>query len=163
MGFTISPMAEEDREQIIDIFNYYIANSFAAYPESEVPYEAFDIFLQMTKGYPTGKVEDEDGKIIGFGFLRVHNPMPVFSGTAEVTYFIRPEYTGKGIGKKLLHYFEEEGRKKGIRNILASISSLNPGSINFHKENGFAECGCFKGIGKKNGRLFDTVWMQKRL
>ena len=60
-------MAEEDREQIIDIFNYYIANSFAAYPESEVPYEAFDIFLQMTKGYPTGKVEDEDGKIIGFG------------------------------------------------------------------------------------------------
>ena len=163
MEFTIAPMAEEDREGIIDIFNYYVTNSFAAYPEAEFPYEAFDYFMQMSQGYPTGTVKDGSGKIIGFGFLRVHNPMPVFSETAEVTYFISEEYTGKGIGKSLLNYFEEEGKKKGIKNILASISSLNPGSINFHKKNGFTECGCFRNIGKKNGRLFDTVWMQKVL
>ena len=163
MEYTVSPITEEDRKPIIDIFNYYVANSYAAYPETEVPYETFDVFLQMTRGYPTGKVKDNNGNIIGFGFLRVHNPMPVFSETAEVTYFISKEYTGKGIGKSLLDYFEDEGRKKGIRNILASISSLNPGSIKFHQKNGFAECGCFKGIGKKNGQLFDTIWMQKPL
>ena len=163
MEFEISPISEEDRKPIIDIFNYYVANSYAAYPEAAVPYEAFDVFMQMSRGYPTGKVKDDNGEIIGFGFLRVHNPMPVFSETAEVTYFISQEYTGKGIGKRLLDYFEEEGKKKGFRNILASISSLNPGSINFHKKNGFIECGCFKSIGKKNGRVFDTVWMQKTL
>lgn len=163
MEFTIAPIVEEDRKPIIDIFNYYIANSFAAYPEAEVSYETFDVFLQMTRGYPTATVKDGNGEVLGFGFLRVHNPMPVFSETAEVTYFISEEYTGKGIGKSLLNYFEEEGKKKGFKNILASISSLNPGSINFHKKNGFTQCGCFKNIGKKNGRLFDTVWMQKIL
>lgn len=163
MEFTISPIKNEDRESIIDIFNHYVANSFAAYPETKVPYKTFDIFLQMSQGYPTGTVKDRNGKIIGFGFLRTHNPIPVFSETAEVTYFISHEHTGKGIGKSLLDYFEAEGKKKGITNILAGISSLNPRSIDFHKKNGFTECGCFKGIGKKNNQVFDIVWMQKML
>lgn len=78
MKFTISPMVKEDRDAIINIFNYYIANSFAAYPESEVPYEAYDIFMQMSQGFPTATVKDGNGEIIGFGFLRAHNPVPVF-------------------------------------------------------------------------------------
>ena len=163
MEITISPIANEDRKPIIDIFNYYIANSFAAYPESEVPYEAFDFFLQMFQGYPTGTVKNKKGGIIGFGFLHAHNPIPTFSETAEVTYFISQEYTDKGIGKNLLHYFEEEAKKKGIKNILANISSLNPRSIDFHKKNGFTECGCFRNVGKKKGKVFDTIWMQKKL
>lgn len=163
MEFRISPIVNEDREPIIDIFNYYITNSFAAYPEKEVPYDAFDFFKQMYQGYPTGTVKNNDGKIIGFGFLRPHNPMPAFAITAEVTYFISNEYTGKGIGNALLKYFEEEGKKQGIKNILASISSLNTGSIDFHKKNGFNECGRFLSVGKKNNRVFDLVWMQKML
>lgn len=163
MEFTISPITNEDKEPIIDIFNYYIANSFAAYPETEVPYEAFGFFLKMFEGYPTATVKDANGKILGFGFLRAHNPMSSFSQTAEISYFIAPEYTDKGIGTSLLNYFEEEGKKKGIHIILASISSLNPGSIRFHEKNGFAECGRFKDIGKKKGRVFDTVWMQKTI
>lgn len=163
MGFSIRPIAGEDRRDIIDIFNYYVENSFAAYPERKLPYEAFDLFLQVSRGYPTGTVTDEKGGIVGFGMLRVHNSAPVFSQTAEATYFIHHEYTGKGIGKLLLARLEKGGREMGLKNVLASISSLNPRSIAFHLENGFAECGRFKNAGKKNGRDFDTVWMQKIL
>lgn len=95
--------------------------------------------------------------------LRTHNPMPTFSRTAEVTYFIHPDYTGKGLGKKLLGFLEKGAVEKGITNILANISSLNPRSIDFHKKNGFVECGRFKNVGRKKGQLFDTVWMQKVL
>lgn len=31
MEYSIRPMAKEDREPLIDIFNYYVENSFAAY------------------------------------------------------------------------------------------------------------------------------------
>jgi L-amino acid N-acyltransferase YncA len=163
MEFTISPIANEDREPIIDIFNYYITNSFAAYPDSEVPYKAFDVFLQISQGYPTGTIKDNDRKVLGFGFLRAHNPMPAFSATAEISYFISPEHRGKGKGSTLLNYLEEGGKKQGIKNILASISSLNQRSIDFHEKNGFNGCGRFKGVGKKNGQLFDLIWMQKML
>lgn len=163
MDYSTEPISEKDRKPIIDLFNYYVENSFAAYPETSLPYEAFDMFLQTSRGYPTAAVKDNHGNLIGFGLLRSHNPMPTFSQTAEITYFIRPEHTGKGIGKKLLEYLEEEGKKRGITNILANISSLNPGSINFHKKNGFIECGRFKSVVRKKGQLFDSVWMQKML
>jgi phosphinothricin acetyltransferase len=163
MDYSISPMRHEDREAIIDIFNYYVENSFAAYPENKLPYQAFDIFLEMSKGYPTGSVRDANGEVVGFGMLRAHNPMPAFSHTAEATYFIHPDHTGKGLGMLLLAFLEKGGREKGLTTILASISSLNPGSIEFHRKNGFTECGRFRKVGRKKGHDFDTVWMQKML
>lgn len=163
MEYSIGPISTEDRESIMDIFNYYIENSFAAFPETKLPYQAFDMLLQMSRGYPSGSVRNSKGEIVGFGTLRAHNPMPVFSQTAEIAYFMHPDYTGKGLGKMLLAFLEKGGRKKGITNILASISSLNTKSIEFHKKNGFTECGRFMKVGRKNGRDFDTVWMQKML
>jgi len=163
MKYTIHPIMEDGRIPIIDIFNYYVENSFAAYPDAKVPYEAFDTFRQLSEGYPSGVIKMQNGTIVGFGMLRSYNPISVFSQTAEVTYFLHPDYTGKGLGIMLLEFFEYHGREKGITNILASISSRNPRSIAFHKKNGFVKCGCFKNAGKKRGQLIDVVWMQKTI
>jgi phosphinothricin acetyltransferase len=163
MQYTISPISNEDREAIIDIFNHYIENSFAAYPENKVSYQAFDMLLHMANGLPSGSIKDREGRIVGFGMLRPHNPVPTFSHTAEWTCFIEQDHTGRGLGEMLLRFLEKGAAEKGIRNILANISSLNPGSIRFHQRHGFIECGRFKRVGKKNGREFDTVWMQKRI
>jgi len=163
MDYFFRPITDEDREPIIDIFNHYIENSFAAYPESKVPYEAFDTFSQMTKGYPTATVKDENGNVIGFGFLRAYHPVSTFSKTADITYFISPDHTGIGIGRDLLHYLIEGGKQMGIKNILANISSLNSWSISFHIKNGFKECGRFQNICQKNGKNFDIIWMQRVL
>ena len=163
MECTISRMGAEDREPVIDIFNHYVESSFAAFPETRVPYAAYDMFLQMSGGLPTGVLRDGEGKLLGFGMLRRYNPMPAFAHTAEVSYFIAPEHTGKGLGGRLLAHLEREGLEKGITTLLAQISSLNEGSIRFHRKNGFVECGCFREVGRKHGRLFDAVWMQKTL
>jgi len=163
MEYSIRPISNEDRESIMDIFNQYVESSFAAYPENTLPYQAFDMLLHMSNGFPTGSIKDQKGRLVGFGMLRAHNPMPTFSQTAEVTYFIHPDHTGKGLGKMLLGFLEKGAVAKGITNILANISSLNPVSIRFHQRNGFIECGRFKKVGKKKGQEFDTVWMQKML
>ena len=63
----------------------------------------------------------------------------------------------------LLEYLEKAWKGRGIKNILANISSLNPRSVDCHEKNGFIECGCFKNVGRKNGRLFDILWMQKMI
>jgi phosphinothricin acetyltransferase len=161
MEYSIYPMTFEDREAVMDIFNYYVENSFAAYPENKLPDDAFDMFLTLSEGFPRGTIKDRNGKIVGFGMLRAHNPAPTFSQTAEATYFIHPDHTGKGVGRRLLDYLENGAARKGIGNILAHISSLNPNSIKFHRKNGFVECGRFRNVGRKKGREFDTVWMQK--
>lgn len=163
MKESIRPIEQQDREAVIDLFNHYVEHSFAAYPETKVPYQAFDQFLQGPAGYPKLAVVAEDGGLAGFGLLRAHHPLPAFSRAAEATYFLRPDCTGRGLGSRLLRRLEEGALACGVTTILASISSLNPASLHFHAQQGFAECGRFAGIGRKWGRDFDVVWMQKRL
>lgn len=163
MEYRISPISAADEKVVIDIFNDYVENSFAAYPEEKVPYSFFGTLMQLSHGYPSICVREQRGDIVGFGMLRAHNPMPTFSQVAEITYFIRPEHTGKGIGAAILEYLVEEAKKQNITSILASISSRNPRSIKFHEKNGFVKCGCFRNIGRKKGEAFDVVWMQRVL
>jgi L-amino acid N-acyltransferase YncA len=152
MNITLEPITKDKQKEIMDIFNYYVENSFAAYPENKLPYEIFDMFLKMCEGYPAVTANDEEGNVLGFGMLRAYNPLPTFSHAAEIGYFVKPELTGKGIGSIMFDYLVKEGKKNGITSLLASISSLNEGSINFHKKNGFTECGRFKNVCRKRGK-----------
>jgi len=161
--YTLSPVGESDRNGIVDIFNHYVEHTFAAYPEERVPYAFFDHIIGIARTYPAVAVRDADGEVAGFGLLRPHNPMPAFARTAEITCFLRPDLTGRGIGSEVLGYLETGGRERGIACILASISSLNEGSIRFHRRHGFSECGRFRNVGAKRGVLFDVVWMQKEI
>jgi L-amino acid N-acyltransferase YncA len=159
-SYSLEQMAEQHRGAVIDIFNYYIANSFAAYPEEAVGYELFDRFLDMARGYPAVVVKDASGGVVGFAFLHPYRPEGTFSRVAEVTYFIGPEHTGRGLGGMILKRFTQLAREPGIETLLASISSRNEGSLRFHSRHGFEECGRFRRIGNKFGEDFDVVWMQ---
>ncbi len=163
MDFRLEPIERADCEAIVEIFNYYIEHSFAAYPDKPVNSHFFDALMRLTDGYPTYAAKDLDGLVIGFGLLKAYNPTSTFSHTAEITYFIKPEYTGYGIGNRMLHEMIKEAITKGISTILASISSRNEGSLRFHKKHGFAECGRFKHVGYKKGEYFDIIWMQKMI
>jgi L-amino acid N-acyltransferase YncA len=164
MNLKFERMTREYGKEVMDIFNYYIENSFAAYPESKLPYEFYGMFLEMTKNYPAYVIKNGDTeKVIGFCFLRSYNPMSAFRETAEISYFIEKDEVGKGIGKEALRLLEEEAGKAGIKRLLAEISSENDQSIKFHEKNGFQECGRFHQTGKKRGRYFDVVWMEKEL
>jgi len=163
MDFSLQPISQEDREALIDIFNYYVDNSFSAYPETKVPYDFFDTLLEMAHGYPTVAVRDKNNNLIGFGMLRRYSPFSTFSQTAEISYFISPNYTGKGIGTAMLLYLVRKARQSGLTSILASVSSLNEDSIRFHSKNGFVECGRFCQVGTKKGQVFDVVYMQRMI
>ena len=163
MDYIIRPFKETDAKQVIDIFNYYIISGFAAYSENPFDYRTIEVFKDMTEGYPFLVIQADMEKLAGFSFLRPFHRMTVFKRAAEITYFILPDYTRKGLGEKLLENLMAEAKKRSIDSLLASISSLNEPSIRFHEKNGFIRCGCFKSIGKKFNRDFDMIWMQKRI
>jgi L-amino acid N-acyltransferase YncA len=156
-----SPLTENDRTDVIDLFNYYVTTGFAAYPEQPVPYKYFDSMLKKAQEYPSIVIRDRKGTLAGFGFLQPHYNLDTFSHSAEVTIYFRPQDTNKGLGSQILQFLEAEGKKKGISCLLVSISSKNEGGIRHVQKHGYVQCGRFRDIGKKNGILFDTVWMEK--
>ena len=163
MEYHFESMKEEHRKAVIDVYNYFIENTFAAYPEEKVEYEFFDYFLGMTRGYPAIVVKSDGGEVVGFAFLSAVNLSETFQKTAGISYFILPEYTRHGIGRSILDRFEAEAAEMEIVTLLAHISSQNADSVKFHARNGFVECGRFQDVGTKFGRSFDVIWMQKRV
>ncbi len=158
-----SPLGKDDAPQVMHIFNYYVEHSDAAFFEDLVPEPFYFKMLELLGSYPSAVIRTTNGRIVGFGMVRLHNPLPVFRHTGEITYFIDPEFTGRGLGGKLLMHLEEKAREYGITCILAQISSKNYGSISFHKKHGFVESGRLTKIGKKHGEFFDIIWMQKAI
>lgn len=160
--FEYVKMDIEHASDVMEILNHYIKNSFAAYPDQELPISFFEKLLEMTDGYPTFVIKsDED--VVGFCFLRAYNTFSTFKNTAEISYFINEKYSGKGLGQIALDKLTDAAREQGITTILASVSSKNAHSLGFHRKNNFNECGKFKYIGRKFGEAFDVIWFSKQI
>jgi L-amino acid N-acyltransferase YncA len=162
MNHRIRHAADKDRDELTDIFNHYIQKSHAAFFEKRVQPGFFKKLQEIVYGNAFYVIENEDSRqVIGFGLLKQYHPSEVFSGVAEIGYFLKPEFTRRGLGTLMLQTLVADARKMKIKTLLASISSLNEESIHFHIKHGFFECGRFKDIGQKHGKSFDVVWMQK--
>ena len=160
MNGLIRPVLEPDWEPIAAIFNQFVTESFAAYPDKPVD---MTFFRNRHAAHPTFPfvVAEIKGRVVGFAYLSPFHPASTMKQTANLTYFIHPDFTGGGIGTAFLEHLLEAGKTLGITNFMAHVSSLNPGSIRFHVAHGFTKCGSFINVGVKNGRSFDMVWLQK--
>ena len=163
MDIQLAPIAPADKQAVVDLFNHYVAHSFAAFPEEPLPYPFFDRLIEAAPGLPTVAAKAPDGRLLGFALLRPHAPWSTCAHVAEITYFVAPDATRQGIGSMMLAELETRGREQGIRTILASIASLNATSLAFHHKHGFVEVGRFRDVCIKRGTPFDAVWMQKTL
>lgn len=161
MDIKLEPLSESHRHAVMDIYNHYVRVGFASYREIPLPYEAFDRFLAMAKGYPAYASIGAGGRVNGFAFLHAWHPSECFARTAELTYFLHPDATRQGIGTLFMDLLQREAKAMGIDNVLACISSRNEQSLSFHRKHGFTECGHFPGIGRKHGEEFGVVWMMK--
>jgi L-amino acid N-acyltransferase YncA len=161
MDATIRAVEAGDWKAVTAVFNHFVTNSFAAYPEEQVPEDFFAKRHAGAPGYPF-LVAEVGGAIVGFAYLSPFHPVPTMRRSALLTYFIHPDHTGQGLGSHFLNLLLKEGRRFGVANFLAHVSSANEGSIRFHVRHGFSECGRFLEVGEKFGRRFDMVWMQRR-
>lgn len=157
------PLQEQHRQGFLDILNHYILTSPAAFPDQPVPESFFDRFLTFAETHPACAIMSKDEQMVGFALLHSYHWASTFNRVAEITYFLRPEYTRNGLGKAALDWLIERAKPLGIDRILACISSLNQPSLEFHLKNGFTICGRFPQVGLKNGQDFDLVWMVRKI
>jgi L-amino acid N-acyltransferase YncA len=159
--WTLRVLRTGDSEAVRVIFNFYIEESYAAYAQQPLSLDDIQAMLISIGDYPAVAAEDGQGRLIGFGFLRPYSPHATFARTAMITYFIASEHTGRGLGTVLLQELEGKARERGITHLLAHVSSRNTGSLMFHRNHRFRQCGCFHEIGCKHGQAFDVVWFEK--
>jgi len=149
-----------DSDAIITIFNRYAATSYAAYPEIPVNERFFEFLRGGTLAF---YVLEYKTRIVGFGLIKPVLPFPAFMKTGMLTYFLQPEFTGKGFGEILLKRLTIDATHLGMTSLVANMASKNTASIRFHTNHGFTEVGRLHNAGNKFGEPFDVIWMQKML
>ena len=162
-GYRLEPLAEKHRVPVIDIFNYYIRETTAAYRRDPVGYDFFEHFTGDMPAYPAYAIRTEAGVVAGFCMLEPFMNAPTFDAIAEATYFLHPDHTGRGIGSIALARLEADAKKMVIRKLVANASTENEDSLRFHLKRGFTEYGRLKGAGEKLGRKFGIVYFEKDL
>jgi len=70
----------------------------------------------------------------------------------NLIYFLE-KYRRKGMGKKLVNYWENEMKKKGYKNVLTSTQS-NEEAQHFFKKIGYAEIGGFNYLDRASEIIF---------
>ncbi len=101
-------------------------------------------------------------RVVGWAALTPVSSRCVYAGVAEVSVYVDPEQSGKGIGLALLEELVALSEAEGIWTLQAGIFPENIGSLRIHEKEGFRTLGIREKIGKQNGVWRDTVLLERR-
>lgn len=153
----------DDAEAIRTIYAPYITDSAISF-EYEVPTaEEFRARVERISSFYPYIVAEEEGKIVGYAYAHEDMDRAAYQWNVELSIYLAPEATGKGIGKKLYKILLELLRLQGIKNAYACVAVPNPQSEGLHLSVGFRTVGTFTWTGYKHGAWQNVTWYEKLL
>lgn len=154
----IRPMQPDDWLRIRDIFQSGIETGNATFETSPPTFDDWD------KSHTRfGRlVATEDDLVVGWAALTPVSNRCVYAGVEEVSVYIDPVFSGKGIGQQLLAALIEESEKNGTWTLQAGIFPENKASVHIHKKQGFRIVGYRERVGKQHGIWRDTLLLERR-
>lgn len=163
MGLRFEEIGEKHLPTVQQIYNYYILHTTATFHSNPLSQEDMaDLLLFECAKYRTF-VAVENETVAGYVTLSQHKKREAYDSTAEVSVYLKPELTGRGLGKCCLGFIEEFARTYCFHVLIATICSDNIGSIKLFERSGYQKCAHFREVGKKFGQLHDVVAYQKIL
>ncbi len=154
---------EEHIQELLDIYSYYVFNTTATFHDHAITREEMrELVIFVKPPYKAFIIEIAE-TICGYVILTEYKKREAFRRTAEITIYLMPEYTGRGIGTKAIAYLENYARAVNIHALIAVICGQNTNSIKLFAHCGYFNCAHYKEVGIKFGQVLDLVCYEKLL
>lgn len=114
------------------------------------------------QGWPFLVVE-AGGAVAGYAYATQFRDRPAYAETCENSIYIAPLHAGHGLGSALMEALLPAAARSGFRQMIAVVGGAEPASIALHEKFGFVIAGRMRNVGRKFGRLLDTVYLQRAL
>lgn len=161
MNIHFEPFEDEYLKKAAEIYNHYIKNTTVTFhTEALTPDEMKTVLYQDDPMYMTLGIFDGH-ELCGYAYMAPYKKRQAYRISSEVTLYLDPCYTGKGIGSRVLELFERHAGEHGIHTLLAVVCAENTASIKLFTSNGYEKCAHFREVGEKFGRMLDIVVLQK--
>jgi L-amino acid N-acyltransferase YncA len=155
---------ETDAGPVAGIYADHVLHGTASF-DTEPPPVAFwqdKIAFMGTRGWPF-LVADLEGAVAGYAYASQFRDRPAYAATCEDSIYVAPGHQGQGLGTVLLDALIGAARNAGFEQMIAVIGGAEPASVGLHLNSGFVEAGRMRAVGRKFGRLLDTLYMQRDL
>ncbi|WP_167608636.1 GNAT family N-acetyltransferase [Maribellus sediminis] len=154
----IAPMSDGNWPEVAGIYEAGIATKNATF-QTEVPeWETWG----SSHRKDCRLVAKHGEQVVGWAALSNVSSRCVYAGVAEVSIYVYPDYSEKGVGSKLMAALIEASEANGIWTLQAGIFPENTGSIRLHQKFGFRILGVKERIGKMDGVWRDVVSLERR-
>jgi L-amino acid N-acyltransferase YncA len=150
----------KDLEAITDIYNEAVRNTTATFDTKEkTAAQQREWYDKHDEKHPV-IVACEGDITIGWASLSAYSDRCAYAATAEASVYVKPDWRGKGVGRKLSVKVLEEGKKTGLHTVILRIAEGNDASIKLAETLGFKQIGVMEEVGTKFGKVLDVILMQ---
>lgn len=153
-----------DCDAITHIYNHYIRHTIITFEEEEVT--SSEISKRLNKVQSAGLpwlVVEENNEILGYAYASKWNERSAYRYTVEVSVYLHPQHTGKGLGEALYTMLFQRLKQQGIKVVIGGIAIPNPASVKLHEKFGMKQVAHFHAVGYKFDQWIDVGYWQVQL
>jgi phosphinothricin acetyltransferase len=159
-SYRIRSATRADVEAIKDILNYYIEHSTVIFVmKPQTLEERLAWFDAHTEEHPV-TVAEVGGTVVGWGALSPFRPQPAYARTAELSIYLRQDFTGQGLARAIVSDLIARARTAGHHVLVGVCCSDAVASIRLLESFGFSRAGHLREVGRKFDRWLDVVFLQ---
>lgn len=153
--------AAEDAAAIARIYNHYVAETIITFEEDAVGEAEMRERIEETRSASLPWfVAIENGELAGYAYASRWKSRCAYRYSLEVTVYVDPAYSRRGIGSKLYAALLPALRSAGYHAAMGGIALPNDASIRLHEKFGFKQVAHFKESGFKFGKWIDVGYWQ---
>jgi L-amino acid N-acyltransferase YncA len=163
---TVREFRGDDLQQVLDIYNHYVATSTVTFDEQPLTLAAFQAKVDhiLALGLPYIVAESDSGSVLGYAYATPWRPKDAYRFTVECSIYLDAGETGRGVGSALMGELLHRSTAAGVREVIAVIADQGAdASVVLHRRFGFREIGHLERVGHKFDRWLGTILMQKSL
>jgi phosphinothricin acetyltransferase len=163
-GTSVREASASDGAAIAAIYNHYIRETVITFEEE--PISAGEMSRRMEAVRSSSLpwlVAEEGGGVVGYAYAARWHARSAYRYSAEITVYLAPGSTGRGIGSKLYAHLFPLLRPRGIHVVIGGIALPNEASVALHEKLGLHKVAHFEQVGFKFDRWIDVGYWQRTL
>lgn len=161
----VRPATPDDLERLTAIYNHYVgagAITFDIAPFTPAERRSWYTAHTTGPGHRLLVAEDAAG-MLGYAGTGPFRAKRAYDTTVETTIYVVPAACGRGVGNALYATLFAALDGEDVHRAVAGVTLPNPASLALHRRFGFREVGVFRENGRKHGRYWDVLWLERAL
>jgi len=168
---TIRTARPDDAAALLHIYAHYVRHTAVSF-EYDVPTEEeFTARIRNTLARYPYLVAEREGRIVGYAYAGRFQTRAAYGWSAETSIYVEKSERRSGVGRALYTELTRILRAQNVVNLYAAVAApdaepdpyLTRDSLAFHLRMGYRPAGEFKRCGRKFGRWYNMVWLEKHL